>query len=143
MNHPAQDLAGLARQILGHSLVVFLSHYQEARQAAPENERELIAEINALAKQRMAAASDDDLRRRKMVLQSLYTNAASTAHACRGYQSARRPGARLGGRIWKDRSSVNKAGEQKAKRDMSHALGEMEDIQKEIDRRANAQAARA
>lgn len=112
-------------------------------QAAPENARELIAEINALAAQRLAAASDDDLRRRKMVLQSLYTNAASTAHACRGYQSARRPGSRLGGRIWKDRSSVNKAGEQKAQRDMSHALGEMEDIQKEIDRRANAQTARA
>lgn len=143
MNHPAQDLAGLARQILGHSLVVLLSHHDEACQAAPENARELIAEINALAAQRLAAASDDDLRRRKMVLQSLYTNAASTAHACRGYQSARRPGSRLGGRIWKDRSSVNKAGEQKAQRDMSHALGEMEDIQKEIDRRANAQTARA
>ncbi len=143
MNHPAQDLAGLARQILGHSMVVFLSHHDEARQAAPENARELIAEINALAAQRMADATDDDLRRRKMVLQSLYTNAASNAHAYRGYQSARRPGSRLAGRIWKDRSSVNKAGEQKAQRDMSHALGEMEDIQKEIDRRANAQAARA
>ncbi|MBA1179554.1 hypothetical protein G7008_03460 [Pseudomonas psychrotolerans] len=143
MNHPAQDLAGLARQILGHSLVVFLSHHDEAQQAAPENARELIAEINALAAERLAAASDEDLRRRRMVLQSLYTNAASTAHACRGYQSSRRPGSRLGGRVWKDRSSVNKAGEQKAQRDMSRALGEMEDIQKEIDRRANAQAARA
>ncbi|WP_338544915.1 hypothetical protein V6W80_17215 [Pseudomonas benzopyrenica] len=143
MNHPAQDLAGLARQILGQSLVVFLSHYQEARQAAPENERELIAEINALAAQRLAAATDEDLRRRRMVLQALYTNATSTALACRGYHSARRPGSRLGGRIWKDRSSVNKAGELKAMCDASRALGEMEDIQKEIDRRANAQAARA
>src|ERR1051325_9773202 len=102
MNHPAQVLAGLARQILGHSLVVFLSHHDEAYQAAPENARELISEINALAAQRMTEATDDDLRCRKMVLQSLYTNAASTAHACRGYQSARRPGSRLGGRIWKD-----------------------------------------
>ena len=143
MNHPAQDLTGLARQILGHSMMVFLSHHDEARQAAPDNAQELIDEMRALADQRMADATDDDLRRRKMVLQSLYTNAASTAHACRGYQSARRPGSRLGGRIWKDRSSVNKAGEQKAQRDMSRALGEMEDIQKEIDRRANAQAARA
>ena len=143
MNHPAQDLAGLARQILVHSLVVFLSHYQEARQAAPENESELIAEINALAAQRMSTATDEDLRRRRMVLQALYTNATSTALACRGYHSARRPGSRLGGRIWKDRSSVNKAGELKAMCDASRALGEMEDIQKEIDRRANAQAARA
>ncbi|ALZ84493.1 hypothetical protein APT59_09870 [Pseudomonas oryzihabitans] len=143
MNHPAQDLAGLARQILGHSMMVFLSHHDEAHQAAPDNAQELIGQMRALAAQRMADATDDDLRRRKMVLQSLYTNAASTAHACRGYQSARRPGSRLGGRIWKDRSSVNKAGEQKAQRDMSHALGEMEDIQKEIDRRANAQEARA
>ncbi|TCQ94102.1 hypothetical protein [Pseudomonas sp. JUb52] len=143
MNHPAQDLAGLARQILGHSLVVFLSHHDEARLAAPDNADAVIAEMSALAAQRLATTSDEDLRRRRMVLQSLYTNAASTAHACRGYQSARRPGSRLGGRIWKDRSSVNKAGEQKAQRDMSRALGEMEDIQKEIDRRANAQAARA
>lgn len=143
MNHPAQDLAGLARQILGHSMVVFLSHHDEAYQAAPENARELIAEINALAARRLAAASDEDLRRRRMVLQAFYTNAAGTAHACRGYQSARRPGSRLSGRIWKDRSSVNQAGELKAKRDMSRALGEMEDIQEEIDRRANAQAARA
>lgn len=143
MNHPAQDLAGLARQILGHSLVVFFSHHDEARLAAPDDAAAVIAEMDALAAQRLATASDEELRRRRMVLQSLYTNAASTAHACRGYQSARRPGSRLGGRVWKDRSSVNKAGEQKAQRDMSRALGEMEDIQKEIDRRANAQAARA
>lgn len=138
MNHAAHDLAGLARQILGHSLVVFLSHHDEARVAAPDDADAVIAEMKAIAAQRLTDATDEDLRRRKMVLQSAYTNSASTAHACRGYQSARRPGSRLGGRIWKDRSSVNKAGEQKAKRDMSHAIGEMEIIQREIDRRANA-----
>ncbi len=99
--------------------------------------------LNGLAAQRLATASDEDLRRRRMVLQELYMNAASAAKACRGYQSARRPGSRLGGRIWKDRSSVNKAGEQKAQRDMSRALGERELIAEEIQRRADAQAARA
>jgi len=142
MNHPAHDLAGLARQILGHSLVVFFSHHDEACQAAPENARELIAEIDALAAQRLASASDDDLRRRKMVLQDVYTNAASRAHACRGYHAARRPGSRTS-RIWKDKSSVNLAGQQKAEQEKSRAIGEMEIIQREIDRRANAQAARA
>jgi len=143
MNHPAQDLAGLARLILGQGMVVFLSHHDEARQAAPDDAAAVIAEMDALAAQRLATASDEDLRRRRMVLQELYTNAASAAHACRGYQSTRRPGSRLGGRIWKDRSSVNRAGQEKAQRDMSQALGEREHIQKEIDRRANAQAARA
>lgn len=143
MNHPAQDLAGLARQILGHSLVVFFNHHEEAFLAAPDDADALIAEMNTLAAQRLATASDEDLRRRRMVLQELYMNAASAAKACRGYQSARRPGSRLGGRIWKDRSSVNRAGEQKAQRDISRALGERELIAEEIQRRANAQAARA
>jgi len=142
MNHPAQDLAGMARQILGHSLVVFLSHHDEARQAAPDNGQELIDEMRALAAQRMAAATDDDLRRRKMVLQDIYTNASSRGRACRGYHTARRPASRTS-RIWKDRSSVDRVGEHKAEQEKSRALGEMEHIQKEIDRRANAQAARA
>ncbi len=143
MNHPAQDLAGLARQILGHSLVVFLSHHDEAYQAAPGNAREVIAEMAALSARRLAAATDEELRRRREVLLAVYTNAASTRHACRGYQSAQRPGSRLGARIWKDRSAVNKAGEQKAERDMSRALTERELIDEEIQRRANGQAARA
>lgn len=143
MNHSAYDLAGLARQILGHSMVVFLSHHDEARQAAPDDAAAVIAEMDVLAAQRLASATDEDLRRRRMVLQELYMNAAGTARACRGYQAARRPGSRLGGRIWKDRSSVNPAGQAKAQRDMSQALGEQEQIQREIDRRANAQAARA
>ena len=66
MNHPAQDLAGLARQILGHSLVVFLSHHDEARLAAPDNADAVIAEMSALAAQRLATTSDEDLRRRRM-----------------------------------------------------------------------------
>ncbi|WP_288477128.1 hypothetical protein [uncultured Pseudomonas sp.] len=143
MNHPAQDLAGLARQILGHSLVVFLSHHDEAHQVAPDNARALIAEMAALSAHRLAAATDEELRRRREVLLAVYTNAASTRHACRGYQSAQRPGSRPGARIWKDRSAVNKAGEQKAERDMSRALTERELIDEEIQRRANAQAARA
>lgn len=143
MNHPAQDLAGLARQILGHSLVVFLSHHDEAYQAAPDNARALIAEMTALSTSRLAAATDEELRRRREVLLAVYTNAASTRHACRGFQSAQRPGSRPGGRIWKDRYAVNKAGEQKAERDMSRALAERELIDEEIQRRANAQAARA
>lgn len=143
MNHPAQDLAGLARQILGHSLVVFLSHHDEAYQAAPDDARALIAEMTALSTTRLAAATDEELRRRREVLLAVYTNAASTRHACRGFQSAQRPGSRHGGRIWKDRSAVNKAGEQKAQRDMSRALAERELIDEEIQRRANAQAARA
>ena len=143
MNHPAQDLAGLARQILGHSLVVFLSHHDEVYKAAPGNAREVIAEMAALSTRRLAAATDEELRRRREVLLAVYTNAASTRHACLGFQSAQRPGSRPGARIWKDRSAVNKAGEQKANRDMSRALAERELIDEEIQRRANAQAARA
>ena len=68
MNHPAQDLAGLAQQILGHSLVVFLSHHDEAYQAAPDNARALIAEMTTLSAQRLTAATDEELRRRREVL---------------------------------------------------------------------------
>lgn len=143
MNHPAHDLAGLARQILGHSMMVLLSHQEQARLAAPDNAHDLINELNALAALRLGTASDEELRRRKEVLLAQYQNAASAKIACRGYQSARRPGSRPGGRVWKDRSSVNRAGQEKAERDMSRALGEREHIQAEIDRRANAQAARA
>lgn len=139
MNHPAHDLAVLASKILGGSLVVFLSHHDEARAAAPDNAQELIDEMNALAAERMAGATDEELRRRKAVLLDQYQNSASARHACRGYRAARRPGSRPG-RIWKDRSSVNKAGEQRAELEMSRALGERELIDREIQRRADAQA---
>jgi len=65
MNHPAQDLAGLARQILGHSMVVFFSHHDEARLVAPDDADAVIAEMATLAAQRLATASDEDLRRRR------------------------------------------------------------------------------
>ncbi|KTT24241.1 hypothetical protein SB14R_10355 [Pseudomonas oryzihabitans] len=139
MSHPAPDLAALASKILGGSLAVFLSHHDEARAVAPDNAQELIEQLNALAAQRMAGATDEELRHRKEVLLDQYQNAASARHACRGYHAARRPGSRPG-RIWKDRSSVNKAGEQRAELDMSRALGERELIDKEIQRRADAQA---
>lgn len=139
MNQPLHELAGLASKILGRSLVVFLSHHDEARAVAPDNAQELIEQLNALAAQRMAGATDEQLRRRKEVLLDQYQNAASARHACRGYHAARRPGSRPG-RIWKDRSSVNRAGEQRAELDMSRALGERELIDKEMRRRADAQA---
>lgn len=141
MNHPAQDLAGLARQILGHSLVVFLSHHDEAHQAAPENARELIAEMAALSAQRLAAATDEELRRRWRVLEEQRSQCFGRISAAQGRRSGRGQGDRF--RAWKDSSLINQAAQEKAQRDMSRAQTEKDLITEEIQRRAHAQAARA
>jgi len=139
MNHSSQDLTRLARQILGHSLVVFLCHHDEARAAAPDNAEELIATINALAAQRMANATIEQLLQRKSLLYAQHAKASRSLGYARGRRSTMRPGSRS--RVWIDRSSYNRAGVESAEREMSLAIGEIELIQAEIDlRRANAQA---
>ena len=139
MNLPAQDLVRLARQILGPSLVVFFCHHDEARAAAPDNAEELIATLNALAALRMASATDEQLSERKSLLYVQHAKAAKSQGYARGRRSTMRPGNRS--RVWIDRSSYNRAGVESAGREMSMAIGEIELIQAEIDRRrANAQA---
>lgn len=141
MNHPAQDLAGLARQILGHSLVVLLSHHDKAYQAAPENARALIAEMNALSAQRLGSATDEELRRRWQVLEEQRSQCFGRISAAQGLRSGRGRGDRF--RAWRDSSTIDRAAEEKAQRDMSRFQTEKDLITEEIQRRANAQAARA
>ncbi|WP_273808783.1 MULTISPECIES: hypothetical protein [unclassified Pseudomonas] len=140
MNHPAQDLAGLARQILGHSMVVLLSHHDKAHQAAPDNARELIAEMTTLSAQRLAAATDEELRRRWQVLEEQRSQCFGRISAAQGLRSGRGRGDRF--KSWRDTSTIDRAAEEKAQRDMSRFQTEKDLITEEIDRRANAQAAR-
>ena len=141
MNHPAQELAGLARQILGHSLVVLLSHHDKAYQAAPENARVLIAEMNAVSAQRLGSATDEELRRRWQVLEEQRSQCFGRISAAQGLRSGRGRGDRF--RAWRDTSTIDRAAEEKAQRDMSRFQTEKDLITEEIQRRANAQAARA
>ena len=120
MNHPTQDLAGLARQILGHSLVVLLSHHDKAYQAAPGNARELIAEMASLSAQRLAAATDEELRRRWQVLEEQRSQCFGRISAAQGLRSGRGRGDRF--RSWRDTSTIDRAACALARRSISSVI---------------------